>query len=106
MGGKFFAEFIRNAHSGQLHRRTPHSAVIIRTGGTKFDHTPVDGGFFDLRRLAKHGEKKGVLCLVATRRTPYGSTRTVGTLVYPSLDQVFSRSTWADTGDDLCFFGA
>ncbi|MEN9220812.1 MAG: ribonuclease J [Thermostichus sp. BF3_bins_97] len=63
----FFAEFIRNTHSFAdsftvaLH--TP-AGVIIQTGDFKIDHTPVDGEYFDLQRLAEHGEK-GVLCLIS-----------------------------------------
>lgn len=63
----FFAEFIRNTHSFAdsftvaLH--TP-VGVIIQTGDFKIDHTPVDGEYFDLQRLAEHGEK-GVLCLIS-----------------------------------------
>jgi ribonuclease J len=60
IGSAFVAEFIRNTHSiadsftVALH--TP-AGVIIHTGDFKFDHTPVDGEFFDLQRLAEHGEK-------------------------------------------------
>ncbi|MDX2271223.1 MAG: ribonuclease J [Cyanobacteriota bacterium] len=67
LGKNFFVEFIRNTHSFAdsftvaLH--TP-AGVVIQTGDFKIDHTPVDGEYFDLQRLAEHGEK-GVLCLIS-----------------------------------------
>lgn len=95
MGGEFFAEFIRNTHSISdsftvaLH--TP-AGVIIQTGDFKFDHTPVDGEFFDLQRLAEHGEK-GVLCLISdsTNSEVPGFTPSERS-VYPNLDRVFSQA--------------
>ena len=96
MGTAFFAEFIRNTHSiadsftVALH--TP-AGVIIHTGDFKFDHTPVDGEFFDLQRLAEHGEK-GVLCLISdsTNSEVPGFTPSERS-VYPNLDRVFSQAT-------------
>ncbi len=65
VGQHFSVEFIRNTHSMadsfSLAITTPVGTVIF-TGDFKFDHTPVDGEYFDLARLAHHGEK-GVLCL-------------------------------------------
>ena len=95
MGGEFFAEFIRNTHSISdsftvaLH--TP-AGVIIHTGDFKFDHTPVDGEFFDLQRLAEHGEK-GVLCLISdsTNSEVPGFTPSERS-VYPNLERVFSQA--------------
>jgi ribonuclease J len=95
MGGEFFAEFIRNTHSISdsftvaLH--TP-AGVIIHTGDFKFDHTPIDGEFFDLQRLAEHGEK-GVLCLISdsTNSEVPGFTPSERS-VYPNLDRVFSQA--------------
>jgi len=92
----FVAEFIRNTHSiadsftVALH--TP-AGVIIHTGDFKFDHTPVDGEFFDLQRLAEHGEK-GVLCLISdsTNSEVPGFTPAERS-VYPNLDRVFSQAT-------------
>ena len=93
IGGEFFAEFIRNTHSISdsftvaLH--TP-AGVIIHTGDIKFDHTPVDGEFFDLQRLAEHGEK-GVLCLISdsTNSEVPGFTPSERS-VYPNLDRIYS----------------
>ncbi len=67
LGKRFYVEFIRNTHSFAdsftvaLH--TP-AGVVIQTGDFKIDHTPVDGEYFDLQKLAEHGEK-GVLCLIS-----------------------------------------
>lgn len=96
IGTGFVAEFIRNTHSiadsftVALH--TP-AGVIIHTGDFKFDHTPVDGEFFDLQRLAEHGEK-GVLCLISdsTNSEVPGFTPSERS-VYPNLDRVFSQAT-------------
>ncbi len=96
IGSGFVAEFIRNTHSiadsftVALH--TP-AGVIIHTGDFKFDHTPVDGEFFDLQRLAEHGEK-GVLCLISdsTNSEVPGFTPSERS-VYPNLDRVFSQAT-------------
>lgn len=67
LGKNFFAEFIRNTHSFAdsftIALHTP-AGVIIQTGDFKIDYTPVDGEYFDLQRLAEHGEK-GVLCLIS-----------------------------------------
>lgn len=96
IGSVFFAEFIRNTHSiadsftVALH--TP-AGVIIHTGDFKFDHTPIDGEFFDLHRLAEHGAK-GVLCLISdsTNSEVPGFTPSERS-VYPNLDRVFSQAT-------------
>ena len=96
IGTGFVAEFIRNTHSiadsftVALH--TP-AGVIIHTGDFKFDHTPVDGEFFDLQRLAEHGEK-GVLCLISdsTNSEVPGFTPSERS-VYPNLDRVFGQAT-------------
>ncbi len=91
----FFVEFIRNTHSiadsftVALH--TP-AGVIVHTGDFKFDHTPVDGEFFDVQRLAEHGEK-GVLCLLSdsTNSEVPGHTPSERS-VYPNLDRIVSES--------------
>lgn len=92
----FFVEFIRNTHSiadsftVALH--TP-AGVVVHTGDFKFDHTPVDGEFFDVQRLAEHGEK-GVLCLLSdsTNSEVPGHTPSERS-VYPNLDRIVSEST-------------
>ena len=65
VGQHFSVEFIRNTHSMadsfSLAITTPVGTIIF-TGDFKFDHTPVDGEYFDMARLAHHGEQ-GVLCL-------------------------------------------
>lgn len=66
--------------------------VIIHTGDFKIDHTPVDGEFFDLQKLAEHGEK-GVLCLLSdsTNAEVPGTTPSEQS-VYPNLDRVFAQA--------------
>lgn len=96
IGSYFFVEFIRNTHSiadsftVALH--TP-VGVIIHTGDFKIDHTPVDGEFFDLHRLAEHGEK-GVLCLMSdsTNSEVPGFTPSERS-VYPNLDRIFAQTS-------------
>lgn len=67
IGKYFLVEYIRNTHSiadsFSVAIHTP-MGVVIHTGDFKFDFTPVDGEFFDIQRLAEHGEK-GVLCLIS-----------------------------------------
>lgn len=96
IGKGFLAEFIRNTHSiadsFTIALHTP-AGVIVHTGDFKFDHTPVDGEFFDLQRLAEHGEK-GVLCLISdsTNSEVPGFTPSERS-VYPNLDRVFSQAS-------------
>lgn len=96
IGSSFVVEFIRNTHSiadsFTVAINTP-AGVIIHTGDFKFDHTPVDGEFFDLQRLAEHGEK-GVLCLISdsTNSEVPGHTPSERS-VYPNLDRVLSQAT-------------
>lgn len=67
IGSYFFVEFIRNTHSiadsFTVAIHTP-VGVVIHTGDFKFDHTPVDGEYFDFQKLAEYGEK-GVHCLIS-----------------------------------------
>lgn len=96
LGSAFLVEFIRNTHSiadsFTIAIHTPEG-VIIHTGDFKIDHTPVDGEFFDLHRLAEHGEK-GVLCLISdsTNSEVPGHTPSERS-VYPNLDRVFSQAS-------------
>lgn len=96
IGSTFFAEFIRNTHSISdsftVAIYTP-MGVVIHTGDFKVDHTPVDGEFFDLQKLAEHGEK-GVLCLISdsTNAEVPGQTPPERS-VYPNLDRVFAQAT-------------
>ncbi len=96
IGSHFFAEFIRNTHSISdsftVAIHTPEG-VIVHTGDFKIDHTPVDGEFFDLQRLAEHGEK-GILCLISdsTNSEVPGQTPSERS-VYPNLDRIFSQAT-------------
>ncbi|OLP19686.1 ribonuclease J [Leptolyngbya sp. 'hensonii'] len=95
VGNSFLVEFIRNTHSiadsftVALH--TP-AGVIIHTGDFKFDHTPVDGEFYDLQKLAEYGEK-GVLCLISdsTNSEVPGFTPSERS-VFPNLDRVFAQA--------------
>jgi len=95
VGKAFTVEFIRNTHSiadsFTIAIHTP-LGVIIHTGDFKIDHTPVDGEFFDLQKLAEHGEK-GVLCLLSdsTNAEVPGHTPSERS-VYPNLDRVFSQA--------------
>jgi len=96
LGSSFLVEFIRNTHSiadsFTIAIHTPEG-VIIHTGDFKVDHTPVDGEFFDLHRLAEHGEK-GVLCLISdsTNSEVPGHTPSERS-VYPNLDRTFSQAS-------------
>ncbi len=94
-GKSFVVEYIRNTHSMAdsftVAIHTP-VGVVIHTGDFKIDHTPVDGEFFDLQRLAEYGEK-GVLCLISdsTNAETPGYTPSERS-VYPNLDRVFSQA--------------
>ncbi len=95
IGKSFVIEFLRNTHSiadsfcVAIH--TP-LGVVIHTGDFKVDHTPVDGEFFDLQRLAEHGEK-GVLCLLSdsTNAEVPGHTPSEKS-VYPNLDRIIAEA--------------
>ncbi len=67
LGRNFVVEFIRNTHSiadsFTVAINTP-LGVVIHSGDFKIDHTPVDGEYFDLQKVAEYGEK-GVLCLLS-----------------------------------------
>ncbi|MGF1487101.1 MAG: ribonuclease J [Prochloraceae cyanobacterium] len=95
VGKSFAVEFIRNTHSiadsFTLAIHTP-LGVIVHTGDFKIDHTPVDGEFFDLQKLAEHGEK-GVLCLLSdsTNAEVPGHTPSERS-IYPNLDRVFTQA--------------
>jgi ribonuclease J len=95
IGTNFLVEYIRNTHSiadsFTVAIHTP-LGVIIHTGDFKFDHTPVDGEFFDLQKLAEHGEK-GVLCLISdsTNSELPGFTPSERS-VFPNLERVFMQS--------------
>ncbi|NCR39483.1 MAG: ribonuclease J [Microcystis aeruginosa W13-11] len=96
LGKSFVVEYIRNTHSiadsfcVAIH--TP-LGIIIHTGDFKIDHTPVDGEFFDLQKIAEHGEK-GVLCLLSdsTNAEVPGYTPSEAS-VYPGLERVFNQAT-------------
>jgi len=90
VGTNFFVEFIRNTHSiadsFSIAINTP-AGMVIHSGDFKIDHTPVDGEFFDLARLAEHGEK-GVLALISdsTNAELPGITPSERA-VYPNLEK-------------------
>ncbi|HEY9660218.1 MAG TPA: ribonuclease J, partial [Allocoleopsis sp.] len=96
VGSSFLVEYIRNTHSiadsFSVAIHTP-VGVVIHTGDFKVDHTPVDGEFFDLQRLADHGEK-GVLCLISdsTNSEVPGFTPSERS-VFPNLDRAFAQAT-------------
>lgn len=95
IGKSFFVEYIRNTHSISdsftLAIHTP-LGVVIHSGDFKVDHTPVDGEFFDLQKLAEYGEK-GVLCLLSdsTNSEVPGFTPSERS-VFPNLDRVFGKA--------------
>lgn len=95
LGKSFMVEYIRNTHSiadsCSVAIHTP-IGVVIHTGDFKFDHTPVDGEFFDVQKLAEYGEK-GVLCLISdsTNSEVPGQTPSERS-VFPNLDRVFSQA--------------
>jgi ribonuclease J len=93
IGKNFLVEYIRNTHSiadsFSVAIHTP-LGVIVHTGDFKFDHTPVDGEYFDIQRLAEHGEK-GVLCLLSdsTNAEIPGHTPSERS-VFPNLDRIIA----------------
>ena len=95
IGSYFFVEFIRNTHSiadsFTVAIHTP-VGIVIHTGDFKFDHTPVDGEFFDFQKLAEYGEK-GVHCLISdsTNSEIPGFTPSERS-VFPNLDRIFSQA--------------
>lgn len=95
VGQHFQVEFIRNTHSiadsFSLAITTP-VGVVIFTGDFKFDHTPVDGEYFDIQRMAHYGEQ-GVLCLFSdsTNAEVPGFTPPERS-VFPNLDRHFANS--------------
>ncbi|HEY9879835.1 MAG TPA: ribonuclease J [Leptolyngbyaceae cyanobacterium] len=95
IGNSFLVEYIRNTHSiadsFSVAIHTP-VGVVIHTGDFKIDHTPVDGEYFDLQKLAEYGEK-GVLCLISdsTNSEVPGHTPSERS-VFPNLDRIFSQT--------------
>jgi ribonuclease J len=95
VGQSFFVEFIRNTHSiadsFTIAIHTP-LGVVIHTGDFKIDHTPIDGEFFDLQKLAEHGER-GVLALLSdsTNAEVPGHTPSEQA-VSRNLDRVFAQA--------------
>ncbi len=94
--GPLTLEFLRVTHSipdclaVAIH--TP-AGVIVHTGDFKIDQTPLDGGHFDLHRLAELGSS-GVLALLsdstnADRRGFTGSERDV----VDGFEEIFSSAT-------------
>ena len=90
VGQHFKVEFIRNTHSiadsFSLAITTP-VGVGVFTGDFKFDHTPVDGEYFDIQRMAQYGEQ-GVLCMFSdsTNAELPGFTPSERA-VFPNLDR-------------------
>ncbi len=95
IGKSFLVQYIRNTHSiadsFSVAIHTP-VGVVIHTGDFKFDHTPVDGEYFDLQKLAEYGEQ-GVHCLISdsTNSEVSGFTPSERS-VYPNLDRVFGKA--------------
>ncbi len=95
LGKNFSVQFIRNTHSiadsFTVAIQTP-LGVIVHTGDFKIDHTPVDGEYYDLQKLAEYGEK-GVLCLLSdsTNAEVPGHTPSESS-VYPNLDRIFGQA--------------
>ncbi|TVP66281.1 MAG: ribonuclease J [Leptolyngbya sp. LCM1.Bin17] len=95
VGNSFLVEYIRNTHSiadsCSVIIHTP-VGIVVHTGDFKFDHTPVDGEFFDIQKLAEAGER-GVLCLISdsTNAEVPGHTPSERS-VFPNLDREFSQA--------------
>ncbi|MEB3173605.1 MAG: ribonuclease J [Cyanobacteriota bacterium] len=95
LGKSFVVEYIRNTHSiadsccVAIH--TP-IGVVFHTGDFKIDHTPIDGEYFDLTKVAEYGDK-GVLCLLSdsTNAEVPGVTPSERSVV-PNLDRAFSQA--------------
>ncbi|MGQ9866486.1 MAG: ribonuclease J [Pseudanabaenaceae cyanobacterium] len=95
VGNKFFVEFIRNTHSMAdsftVAINSP-AGLVIHSGDFKIDHTPVDGEFFDLQRVAELGAQ-GVTCLISdsTNAEVPGITPSEMT-VGPNLERIFAAA--------------
>ena len=95
IGSSFSVEFIRNTHSiadsFTVVINTPLGA-IVHSGDFKFDHTPIDGEYFDIQKLAEHGSK-GILCLLSdsTNAEVPGHTPSESS-VAPNLHRIFSQA--------------
>lgn len=95
IGNYFSVQFIRNTHSicdsFSVAIQTP-LGTVVHSGDFKIDHTPVDGEYFDLQKLAEYGEK-GILCLMSdsTNSEVPGFTPSESS-VYPNLDRVISEA--------------
>ncbi|MGF1481188.1 MAG: ribonuclease J [Cyanophyceae cyanobacterium] len=95
IGQSFSVEFLRNTHSISdsftVAIRTP-LGIVIHSGDFKVDHTPVDGEYFDLQKLAKYGEQ-GVLCLLSdsTNAEVPGYTPSERS-VFPNLDRAIAQA--------------
>lgn len=95
IGSSFLVEYVRNTHSmADSFTVVIHTpvGVVVHTGDFKFDFTPVDGEYFDIQRLAEHGEK-GVLCLISdsTNSEVPGHTPSERS-VFPNLDRAFAEA--------------
>ena len=95
LGQHFSIEFIRNTHSISdsfaLAITTP-VGVVFFTGDFKFDHSPPDGKYADVKRMAFYG-KKGVLCMLAdsTNSEVQGFVPSESS-VFPNLDRVIGEA--------------
>ena len=95
VGQYFKVEFIRNTHSMadsfSLAITTP-VGVVVFTGDFKFDHTPVDGEYFDIQRMAHYGEQ-GVLCLFSdSTNAELPGFAPPERSVFPNLDRHISQA--------------
>jgi ribonuclease J len=108
VGKSFLVEYIRNTHSiadsFSVAIHTP-VGIVIHTGDFKIDHTPIDGEYFDLQRLAAYGEQ-GVLCLISdsTNAEVPGHTPSERS-VFPNLGPGFWSGQGAIDGHDVCLVG-
>ena len=95
IGESFSVQFIRNTHSiadsFTIVINTPIGA-IVHSGDFKFDHTPIDGEYFDIQKLAEHGSK-GILCLLSdsTNAELPGHTPSESSVI-PNLHRIFSQA--------------
>ncbi len=95
VGNSFAITYIRNNHSiadsFSLIIDTP-AGRVIHTGDFKFDHSPIDGKFFDMASLAEAGEE-GVTLLISdsTNAEKYGYTPSERAVI-PKLQEIINSS--------------
>lgn len=95
VGDNFSFHYLRNNHSiadsFTLIIDTP-AGKIVHSGDFKFDHSPIDGNFFDIAPLAKAGEE-GVTLLISDSTNAEKPTYTPSEkAVIPKLKDIINNS--------------